>query len=222
MESPLREDASPTVNEDPAARVDADAGSGAPPQRGVSRVTWYKDWLLPVTVLTVLALDQASKQMVKSFLPLYDSWPDDGFIRITHGTNTGTAFSLFQDQTTALIVASLFAIGFLFYFYRTQAMASRLMRCAIGLQLGGALGNLVDRLRDGAVVDFIDVGWWPIFNLADSCIVTGIAVLLGAMVFGADGTKKPPEEDAAELGAAGRADPGSQQGDALGKQDPPV
>ena len=213
MENAAQEDTSSTVNEAPAARVDTGASGEAAP----ARVVWYRDWLLPVTVLTVLALDQASKYLVKSFLPLYDSWPDNGFIRITHGTNTGTAFSLFQDQTTLLIVASLFAIGFLIYFYRTQALSSRLLRIAIGLQLGGAFGNLIDRLRAGAVVDFIDVGWWPIFNLADSCIVTGIAVLLATMVFSGDATRKRPAQDVAEPDG-----PGTGQGDAYGKQDSPV
>ena len=70
------------------------------------------------------------------------------------------------------------AIGFLYYFYRTQALPSRLLRLAIGLQLGGAFGNLVDRLRAGAVVDFIDVGAWPVFNLADSAIVVGMIGLM--------------------------------------------
>lgn len=210
MEETAQEDTSPMVREDPVvAPVDA----AAPP--APTRVVWYKDSLLPATVLTVLALDQASKYLVRSYLPLYDSWPDGGLIRLTHSTNTGTAFSLFQDQTTLLIIASLFAIGFLVYFYRTQALSSRLLRLAIGLQLGGAFGNLIDRVRAGAVVDFIDVGWWPIFNLADSCIVVGITVLLVTMVFSGEATRKAPAEDAPELGAP---DPG--QGDASGKQDP--
>ena len=201
MESTAQEDTPSTVSEVPAA------GEAAP-----ARLVWYKDGLLPATVLTVLALDQASKYLVRSYLPLYHSWPDQGIVRLTHSTNTGTAFSLFQDQTTLLIVASLFAIGFLFYFYRTQALSSRLLRLAIGMQLGGAFGNLIDRLRVGAVVDFIDVGWWPIFNLADSCIVVGISVLLVTMVFSGEATKKTPE--------AVRPVPG--QDDASTEQDPPV
>ena len=74
----------------------------------------------------------------------------------------------FPNQTTLLIVVSLVAIGFLFYFYRAHAMPSLVLRFAIGLQLGGAFGNLIDRVLNGEVVDFIDVGPWPIFNLADS------------------------------------------------------
>ena len=63
-------------------------------------------------------------------------------------------------------------------------MPSPLLRLAIGLQLGGAFGNLIDRLRTGAVVDFIDVGWWPIFNIADSSIVVGMTVLIAVLLLG--------------------------------------
>ena len=168
---------SPSTADEDLLRADS-----APPKRP-TRTPWYRDSLLPSTVVFVLIIDQISKQIVKNQLPLYNSWPSEGFIRITHGTNTGTAFGLFPDQTTILILASLFAIGFLFYFYHTHAIHKRLLRFAIGLQLGGAFGNLIDRLREGSVVDFIDVGWWPIFNLADSSIVVGITILISVMMF---------------------------------------
>ena len=77
----------------------------------------------------------------------------------------------------------MFAIGFLFYFYRTRALSYPMLRLAIGLQLGGAVGNLIDRLRHGAVVDFIDVGPWPTFNVADSSIVVGILLLAVMLAF---------------------------------------
>ena len=155
-----------------------------------TRHPWYRDRLLPLTIATVLIIDQVSKYLVRANLALYESWPRDGFFRFTYGTNTGTAFGLFPNQTVVLIVASFLAIGFLFYFYRSQALSSRVLRLAIGLQLGGAFGNLVDRLRGGAVTDFIDVGWWPIFNLADSSIVIGIGLLLATVM-----VSKEPESD---------------------------
>ena len=154
--------------------------------------TWYRDWLLLSTVPTVLFLDQISKLIIKSTLVLGESWPAEGFFRITYGTNTGTAFGLFPNQTLFLIIASFIAIGFLVYFYRTHAQPRPLLRVAIGLQLGGALGNLLDRIVYGSVVDFIDVGWWPIFNLADSSIVVGMAILIGVLVLFDKGSK--PEE----------------------------
>ena len=85
---------------------------------------------------------------------------------------------------------SLVAIGFLFYFYRAHAMPSLVLRFAIGLQLGGAFGNLIDRVLNGKVVDFIDVGPWPIFNLADSSIVVGIFILMAVFLL----TKESTEE----------------------------
>ena len=119
---------------------------------------------------------------MRSNFELGESWPATGFFRLTYGTNTGTAFGLFPDQTLALILASFVAIGFLVYFYRAHGLNRPLLRAAIGMQLGGALGNLIDRLTTGAVVDFIDVGPWPIFNVADSCIVVGMIVLVSVLV----------------------------------------
>ena len=157
--------------------------------------SWYKDWLLLSTVPTVLFLDQISKLIIKNTLVLGESWPAEGLFRITYGTNTGTAFGLFPNQTVFLIVASFIAIGFLVYFYRAHALPRPMLRLAIGLQLGGALGNLLDRIFYGSVVDFIDVGWWPIFNLADSSIVVGMAILVGILVFFEKGSdqEKPIE-----------------------------
>lgn len=148
--------------------------------RDISKLilTAYSNYLLAITVAFVIGMDQLTKHMVSSTMNPYESWPRTGFIRITNSSNTGTAFGLLQDQTAFLILASVFAIGFLYYFYRTQALNNRMLRLAIGLQLGGAVGNLIDRVRLGAVVDFVDVGPWPIFNLADSSIVCGIAILI--------------------------------------------
>ena len=155
---------------------------------------WYRDWLLVATLGTVLAVDQISKHLVRTYMELGDSWPSTGVFRLTHGTNTGSAFGLFPNQTLVLIVASVVAIGFLVYFYRAHAPPRRTLRLAIGLQLGGALGNLIDRVRDGEVVDFIDVGWWPIFNLADSSIVVGMALLIGILLLGDRGLPTSADE----------------------------
>ena len=159
----------------------AEGPSTAPP---AERLSWYRDWVLLLTVSAVLAMDQLTKQLIKTNLRLGESWPDDGLIRLTHGTNSGSAFGLFSGQTPILILASVLAIGFLVYFYRAQVLPIPLLRVAIGLLLGGAFGNLIDRLRAGTVVDFIDLGWWPIFNLADSFIVVGMALMIGLVVFG--------------------------------------
>ena len=139
----------------------------------------FTDWLLISTVLISFTFDRLSKNIVSNWLAHGESWPADTFIKINHATNSGSAFGLFPNQTMILIIASIFAIGFLVYFYTKYAVSTRILRFAVGLQLGGAAGNLLDRIRDGAVVDFIDVGPWPIFNIADSSIVVGMAILLG-------------------------------------------
>jgi signal peptidase II len=162
-----------------------------------------RDRVLLGAVVGAFVLDQVSKRIVTSTLSLHESWPSSGFFRITHGTNSGTAFGLLPNQTTLLIVASLVAIGFLVYFYRTHAMPSMILRFAIGLQLGGAFGNLIDRVFAGKVVDFIDVGPWPIFNLADSSIVVGIFILMTTFMF----TKDPDSEPSDDL-VDNRADTG--------------
>lgn len=149
-----------------------------------ARIPLYKDVLLLMTLLGAFLADQISKLIIKNWLLLYESWPASGLIRITHGTNSGTAFGLFPDQTFILIIASFLAIGFLVYFYRTHSVPNIFLRLAVGLQLGGAFGNLIDRVRFGEVVDFIRVGWWPTFNLADSAIVIGIGLLVLGILFG--------------------------------------
>ncbi|SVD17428.1 uncharacterized protein METZ01_LOCUS370282, partial [marine metagenome] len=131
----------------------------------------YKDFILMSTIIIVIVLDQLSKYMIKSTLNLYESWPEAGIFRIYHTYNTGTAFGLLQGQTILLIVASLIALVFLIYIYNEYALGNVILRMALGLQLGGAISNLSDRLAFGSVTDFISVGWWPVFNIADSSIV---------------------------------------------------
>ena len=145
---------------------------------------WYSDWVLLLTIPAVFLLDQGSKQFIKTFLSYGESWPGEGDFRLTHVTNSGAAFGFFTDATPMLVLASIVAIGFLVYFYRAHALPRPLLRFAIGLQMGGALGNLVDRLHSGFVVDFIDLAWWPVFNLADSSIVVGMFILVGTLLLG--------------------------------------
>lgn len=147
---------------------------------------FYRDWLLGATLAIILAADQISKAIIRATLDLGESWPADGLFRITHGTNTGSAFGLFQNQTVILTIASVAAIGFIIYFYRTQTQSNLITRLTIGMLLGGAIGNLIDRLVAGEVTDFIDVGRWPIFNLADSSIVVGMILMVSTLLMSPD------------------------------------
>ena len=150
-----------------------------------------RDGLLLFPLFGVVLLDQSTKQFIKSTFELYEAWPSDGFFRILYTTNTGIAFGLFPGQTMILAVMAVIAICFLLYFYRSHAFAYPVLRLAIGLELGGALGNLIDRFRSGAVVDFIDIGPWPTFNVADSAIVIGIVIIcVKVLLTGAGNTEK--------------------------------
>lgn len=141
------------------------------------RTPIYKDFVLIQLAVIIFLLDQFSKFVVRDQLLFRESFPAEGFFRFTHIFNTGSAFGIFRDQNTPLIVVSILGIGILIMIYRSQRVPSSLLRLSLGLQIGGATGNLVDRLRLGHVTDFMDVGAWPVFNLADASIITGLVIL---------------------------------------------
>ncbi len=108
--------------------------------------------------------------------------------RITHVTNTGAAFGLFPKWGDFFILIAAIVIVAIILYYHHLPRGQWLMRVALGLQLGGATGNLIDRLRRGFVVDFIDLNFWPlhnwpVFNLADASIVTGVTLLALMMLW---------------------------------------
>ena len=147
-------------------------------------MSWYKDWLFYTLVIGVFVFDQVTKAIIRSSLSLGDSWPEEGIFRIVHGLNTGSAFGLFAGFTNLLVVASIIGIVFILFDFLKQNNSVIWLRLSLGLIVGGALGNLFDRVKDGAVVDFISVGWWPAFNIADSSISVGMCLLLVTMLLG--------------------------------------
>ena len=136
-------------------------------------------WHLPVLQLAAitLSLDQFTKYLVRELLAYRASFPDAGFLRFTHTHNTGSAFGILQGQNLPLIFISFIGIAVLLAIYFSQPRPGNLLRVSLGLMLGGAVVNLVDRLHQGWVTDFIDIGPWPVFNLADASIVTGLALM---------------------------------------------
>ncbi len=130
------------------------------------------------TLFLAASSDQFTKWVVVNNLAQGESWPPTGFLRFTHAWNTGTAFSLFPGHSDLLMWVSLAAVIVLTWIYRSIDSPPWILRLAFGLQLGGALGNLIDRFRLGHVTDFIDIGLWPVFNIADSSIVVGIGLML--------------------------------------------
>jgi signal peptidase II len=128
----------------------------------------------------VFALDRITKMWVEQNIPLFEARPVVGeYVRIVHTQNTGAAFGLLPERTTLLSVLSVLAVLAIVYYYRQFANSSPLVTATLGMQLGGAFGNLLDRVTQGYVVDFVDVGvpngvrFWA-FNVADSSIVLGI------------------------------------------------
>ncbi|MBT3556087.1 MAG: signal peptidase II [Chloroflexi bacterium] len=144
-------------------------------------------------MLSALILDQITKWIVIENLVVGESWPATGFFRFTHAWNTGTAFSFFQGQGDILTWVSLGAVGILTLIYRSIQDPPWVLRIAFGLQFGGAVGNIIDRVRLGHVTDFFDVGSWPIFNIADSSIVIGISLMIFYFWF-LDGSGKTKED----------------------------
>lgn len=141
---------------------------------------------LPILIMAVvLLLDQVSKNLVETRIPLYGYWAPfpalEGFFRITHTANTGAVFGLFQGTSMFFAILAIIVAGAIVYFNLTLPGGQWLLRLALGLQLGGALGNLTDRLRQGHVTDFIDIGPWYIFNVADMAIVGGV-ILFGVVI----------------------------------------
>ena len=155
--------------------MESEVEGPALPREGPSFI--FKDLALLQLAALVVLCDQATKFLVREYLQLSQSVPAEGFFRITHTYNTGSAFGLFQGQNTPLIVVAVVGIFILGIIYRSQRPPSNLLRLSLGLQVGGAVGNLTDRLLFGHVTDFLDVGAWPIFNLADSSIVVGLVLL---------------------------------------------
>ena len=144
----------------------------------------------------VFAFDQVTKAFVRDALAPGESWPSDGWlVKITHVTNMGAAFGILQGQGLFLTVTAVLAIGAIFFYYAFPPLEHGLLRLALALQLGGAAGNLIDRLRFGEVTDFIDFPRYPEFNVADSSITIGLAVIIGFLLL-SERRREGPESDA--------------------------
>jgi signal peptidase II len=132
----------------------------------------------------VVALDQYTKWLVRSKLAFTEMWLPDQlkeflpYFRIVFWHNSGAAFGLFQKGNIVLMVLAFIVIGVIIYYYPRVSPEDWWLKLALGLQLGGALGNLIDRMTLGRVTDFISLGSFPVFNVADSAISVGTCILL--------------------------------------------
>ena len=142
-----------------------------------------KDMVFPLVASLVVIADQLSKFLIRTNLDLGQSMPEDGLVRLSYVRNTGAAFGLLANQTFLIILTAVVGIVVLLLYYSYPPFGRLPVRVGLGLLLGGSVGNLVDRLRSGYVTDFIDLRVWPVFNLADSAIVVGVAILAYFLIF---------------------------------------
>jgi signal peptidase II len=153
----------------------------------LSKVARWVKLLLPLLMAAgIVGLDQASKLWITENVGYHESLVVlpvlDGWLNITQTHNSGAAFGILPQANLLFIFIAIAVVIVIVFYYRYLPADGFLIRVSLGLQLGGALGNLVDRLRFGYVIDFIDVGIthaWPVttFNVADFSIVSGVIIL---------------------------------------------
>ena len=143
-------------------------------------------WLVLAVAAVILVLDQWTKELIRQSIPDYTSIipiPALGeYFIFEHVHNYGAAFGILQNQSNLFaVIAVVVSVAMLVYVYRLPPEA-RMVRVLLGLILGGALGNLIDRLNQGYVTDFVKMGipgvyYWPNYNIADSAIVVGVIAM---------------------------------------------
>jgi signal peptidase II len=140
-------------------------------------------WLALLLVATAaVGADQLTKQIIGRTLAVGESVDILGPFSIHHVENSGIAFGFFASRTTVVIAITAVAVGWMVWFFARSGRRHPVLPVGLGLVLGGSIANLIDRVRLGRVTDFLDLEAWPAFNLADTFIVVGVAVLFGALV----------------------------------------
>jgi signal peptidase II len=173
---------------DPARRFDVRVGSttdGLAPVSFAERslAAGAMQWIALATIaLAALAADQLTKYIVTSKLGLDESVHVLGSFSIHHVRNSGIAFGFFAQATAVVIVLTGLAVAWMLVFFARSGARHPVLPVALGLVIGGSVSNLLDRVRLGYVTDFLDLRWWPAFNLADSFIVIGVLILLITLI----------------------------------------
>jgi len=161
-----------------------------------NKPTGYRSFALwGVLATVVIILDQLTKWMIVKWVPLYDKIPVNSFINITHQRNTGAAFSFLADASGwqrwfFIILAATVSAYIVWWLWRIRTAGQVILSAGLSLVLGGAIGNVIDRIMLGSVVDFIQVyivGWpFPSFNIADAAISVGAVFLIIDALFFSD------------------------------------
>ncbi len=138
-------------------------------------------FLLPISI-SIVILDQWTKSLVRANLSFNEVWmPVEWlapYVRIVNWHNTGAAFGIFQGMNGVFLVLAFFIIAMILFYFPQIPVEDYYFRLALSLQMAGAAGNLIDRLYRGFVTDFISIGKFAVFNVADSCITMGVVVLM--------------------------------------------
>jgi signal peptidase II len=173
--------------------------------------------ILLATAAFALVLDQGTKALVRALVPLNTSvWLVRGALSLNHVRNAGAAFSLLPGRRAFFVVVAfvvLAAVAWVWWRYRPRQVW---LNMALGLVVGGSIGNLIDRSTTGLVTDFIDVQVFPVWNVADMCIVGGVAVLVLWLLFGRRAPAKAGGDapGADDVGEGARSDAGAGPDDA--------
>jgi signal peptidase II len=160
--------------------------------------------LFLIAILIIIA-DQVTKTIIRQNLEYAQMWIPFGlewlypYFYFVHWYNTGAAFGMFQDASTIFTVLAIIVSALIIYYFPKISDEDWHMRFALSLQLGGAIGNLIDRLTIGHVTDFIAVGNFPIFNVADASISIGVAVLIISMWFKEKEKEKTTQAEQPEM-----------------------
>lgn len=139
-------------------------------------------WFL-LLAAAIVAVDQLTKWAVRSTIERGEAIELLPFFRLVHVTNTGAAFGILQGAGPLLIIASLAGLAAIMVYLFNPGFAHPVLRLGLACMLGGAVGNLIDRVAEGRVVDFLKVPNWPAFNVADSAITIGVGILLWSILF---------------------------------------
>lgn len=166
---------------------------------------WDYVFLISIASIIVI-LDQWTKNLVRTQIPFGESWSPwqwlEPYARIVHWQNTGAAFGIFQGFGMVFTILAFIVTIAILYYYPQVPHNEWVMRFAMAMMLGGAVGNLVDRLTIGTVTDFISVGTFAVFNVADACISVGTAILILAVWFNERKQKKLAETSQIQTGTS--------------------
>ncbi len=170
-----------------------------PPSRLAGR--WRRDLLFATVAALVLALDQLTKHIIRATLDRGDAFPEGWPVRLVHVENTGAAFGILQQQNAFLVVTTIIGVGAILLYYLYPLFEHAIMTAALGMMLGGAIGNLSDRIVLGEVTDFLKFPEWPAFNVADSSIFVGVVSMSAFLLLvrqDGDPRRAPPSTDQAQ------------------------